>query len=112
MKTGRIRRRPEAIEDLFAQGTYYVEQGAPETAARFLAAADATFKLLSGRPNLGHRWESSHPRLQGVRVWHVKGFDKHLVFYRPVKGGVEILHVFHGAQDIPTILATESDEHE
>jgi toxin ParE1/3/4 len=47
-----------------------------------------------------------------VRVWHVKGFDKHLVFYRPVKGGVEILHVFHGAQDIPTILATESDEHE
>ena len=110
MKTGRIRRRPEAIEDLVAHARFYVEQGSPETAERFLEAAETTFKFLCGRPNLGHRWESPRPRLHDVRVWHIKGFDKYLVFYRPLKGGVDLLHVFHGAQDIATILAEENYE--
>ncbi len=40
MKKPRISRRPAAIEDLVAQGEYYVEQGSPDTAVRFLEAVD------------------------------------------------------------------------
>jgi hypothetical protein len=30
-----------------------------------------------------------------------------LVFYRPLCGGIEVLHVLHGARDIAGILAEE-----
>jgi len=34
-------------------------------------------------------------------------FRKYLVFYRPISGGIEVLHVLHGARDIAGILAEE-----
>jgi plasmid stabilization system protein ParE len=35
----------------------------------------------------------------------VRGFKKYLIFYRPlVGGGVEIIRVLHGAQDVKSIL--------
>ena len=37
-------------------------------------------------------------------------FTKYLVFYRPGKSGVEILHIFHSAQDIVSILESEDDD--
>ena len=34
------KKHPQALADLYRQGRYYVEEGSPETAARFLAAAE------------------------------------------------------------------------
>ena len=48
--------------------------------------------------------DSPDPACADVRVWHIKGFPDHLVFYRPHPTCVEIIHVLHGAQDIPAIL--------
>jgi plasmid stabilization system protein ParE len=39
-----------------------------------------------------------------VRRYPVQDFDHYLVFYRAVEGGVDILHVYHGARDIPALL--------
>ena len=36
----------------------------------------------------------------------------HLVVYRPIPGGVEVLRVLHGARDIPGILAEEFGDEE
>ena len=110
MKSSRIIRRPSAIEDLVAQGNYYVQQGSPETAARFLDAAEKAFRLLARHPRLGHPWHTPSRRLAGVLVWPIKRFKKHLVFYRPLSDGVEILHVFHGSRDPSAILETQEDE--
>lgn len=49
-------------------------------------------------------------RLKGVLVWPMKKFQKHLIFYRPLSDGVEILHVFHGARDLPATLEAEEDD--
>jgi hypothetical protein len=38
--------------------------------------------------------------LQDVRSRHISGLDNYLVFYRPVPGGIIVLHVYHGARDI------------
>lgn len=81
----------------------------PAAAERFLKAAEDAFKKLEKMPEMGHLWLYAPPHLLDVRVWPlIPKFSKYLVFYRPIKGGVEILHVFHSSQDITTLL--EEDE--
>jgi plasmid stabilization system protein ParE len=36
------------------------------------------------------------------------GFEKHLVFYRPVDGGVEVIRVLHGHRDWIAMLGYEN----
>jgi plasmid stabilization system protein ParE len=110
VKKSQIIKRPAAVEDLVAHAEYYVRQGAPETARRFLKAADRALTLLAKMPEMGHVWSAPYPQLAGVRVWPVKNFP-HLIFYRPVSEGIEFLHVFHGAQDIAALLEAEETQH-
>ena len=39
------------------------------------------------------------PELAGMRKWHVKGFERLLIFYLPRQQGVSIVRVLHAAQD-------------
>jgi toxin ParE1/3/4 len=61
-------------------------------------------------PGMGRRYESSHPRLAAVRVWPVKGFRNHLIFYRPIENGIEVVHLFHGARDLDAALTAAIQE--
>lgn len=108
----RVRTRPSAERDLVEQGRYFAMEAGPEVALRFLDAARATFERLARIPRMGRLWRSALPRLAGVRVFPVRGFEKHLVFYRPLEGeeGVEVLHVFHGARDMEALFEDEDDD--
>ena len=35
----------------------------------------------------------------------VHGFDKHLIFYRLIPEGIELIRVYHAARDIDTVGA-------
>ena len=59
-------------------------------------------------PGLGERRQTANPRLEGLRVWRIQGFEKHLIFYRPVDDGIEIVRVLHGARDIDRLLESEA----
>lgn len=111
MRRYRLIRRADAIEDIVAQGKYFADEGASDTALRFIKAAKEAFRALARGPFLGRRWESAEPELSDVRVWHIKGFPDHLIFYRPLedKDAVEILHVFHGARDIPALFHAKAE---
>jgi toxin ParE1/3/4 len=56
---------------------------------------------------IGERWPSANPRLAGLRVWRIEGFEKHLIFYRAADNGIEIIRVINAARDIDHVL--ESD---
>jgi plasmid stabilization system protein ParE len=34
----------------------------------------------------------------------MKEYDRHLIFYRPVKNGIEILRIVHGSRDIEDLF--------
>ena len=89
------------------QADYLMQEASLETALRFYDAAAATFENLARMPGMGERRESSNPRLAGLRVWRIEGFANHLIFYRPVEGGIEIVRVLHGARDIDSVLEAE-----
>ena len=78
-----------------------------ETALRFYDAAAATFVKLARMPGMGERRESPDPRLAQLRVWRVEGFPNHLIFYRPIDGGIEVVPVLHKSRDIDSVLESE-----
>jgi toxin ParE1/3/4 len=100
--------RPSADLDLDGHAEYLAREASLETALRFYDAAASTFENLTRMPGVGERRESSNPRLAGLRVWRIDGFPKHLIFYRPMDSGIEIIRVLNGARDIDSVLEAEN----
>lgn len=95
---------PAADRDLDRQAEYLAREASLETALRFYDAANTTFANLARMPNVGERRESAKARLEGLRVWRVQGFENHLIFYRPLEAGIEIVRVLHAARDLDRAL--------
>jgi toxin ParE1/3/4 len=96
--------RPLAERDLDDQADYLEAQAGMETARRFYLAAREIFAKLLEMPEMGTPRIFDNPELSGLRSWPVRGFEKHLIFYRTSEGGIEVLRVLHGARDLESIL--------
>ena len=93
-----------ADRDIDGQADYLFEEAGLETALRFYDAAAATFQNLARMPTMGERRESTNRLLDGLRIWRIEGFPNHLIFYRPIDGGIEIIRVLHAARDLDAQL--------
>lgn len=52
------------------------------------------FKLLSAQPGIGRVRDDLMPELQSFP------FERYVIFYRKVSGGIEIIRVLHSARDV------------
>jgi toxin ParE1/3/4 len=95
--------RPAADADIDSQWLYLAQRN-PDAARRFLIGCRAAFELLAERPGIGRNYGLTDPALADVRRWIVPGFRRHLIIYRPVPDGVEIIRVLHGSRDIPAVF--------
>ncbi len=82
----------------------HLGQDNPEAGQRFIDACEETFAELARMPQLGSARAFTHPDLQNIRMWHVKGYDKYLIFYRPTKTTLRLLHIVHAARDYKTLF--------
>ncbi|HWL93897.1 MAG TPA: type II toxin-antitoxin system RelE/ParE family toxin [Phycisphaerae bacterium] len=101
-----LRIRPAAqaeIDDL----AEYIALDNESAARRFLAAVNEAFESLLRMPGMGCKREFIRNELRQIRSWPVPGFNNYLIFYREVLGGIEVLHVFHGARDLDAIFKIE-----
>src|SRR5690242_3841073 len=101
-----VLKKPRAEEDLLDIFERIGERNLV-AAERFLDAVERALHLLSHFPLMGKPWKSSSPRLASIRSWPVPKFKNYLIFYRPIKNGIEVLHVLYGRRDLPTILEME-----
>ena len=101
---GRILIRPAADRDLDAQADYIAAGSGDDAALRFYRAAEQTFRLIAERPGIGRRVRYRNPLLAETRMFRMRGFSKHLIFYRPLSNGAEIVRVIHGARDIESLF--------
>jgi len=95
----RLVKRTAALVDLDGHAESLQQQSAA-LALRFLNAAEVTMRKLVTQPRLAGRWESDDPALRDIRVWPIRGFKNHLIFYRVHRSRLEIVRVLHAAQDI------------
>jgi toxin ParE1/3/4 len=82
----------------------YIAHDSPAMAARFRSAVYDALIRLAEMPGLGSPREYGNPELAGLRMWHVPGFRNHLIFYRPIEGGIEVIRALHGARDLAAIF--------
>jgi toxin ParE1/3/4 len=89
-----------AAEMDIAEITLMLRDRQPASALKFVKAARSTFHLLATQPEMGRRYQTTHPLLQNLRVWRMKGFAKYLIFYRAARASIYIERILYGGQDI------------
>lgn len=94
------------FEELIKLSSYLAFEN-EDAAQRFLDACDETFQFLAANRVVGVVKGFHRKELAEVRMWHVKGFRKYLIFYVPQPDGVRILHVTHGARDYQSLFEDE-----
>lgn len=55
-------------------------------------------------PELGGRSGLDAKGILSIRVWADPGFRNHLIFYRPLTDGIEVVRILHGARDWVTMI--------
>ena len=95
----RYRVTPDATRDIEEILTYLATESI-DAARRFAMQCDETFAWLAQAPRAGRLWRGRAARTRDVRMWPVAGFPNHLIFYRPARAGVVVLHVMSGARDL------------
>lgn len=103
-----VYQRAAARRDLVEQFVYLAEQAGLDTAERFLTNAEASFNDLARQPMIGAPLTLRHPNLAGIRKWHIKDFEHHLIFYTPHPDGVSIVRILHAARDWWSLLGIET----
>src|SRR5207248_9944802 len=68
-------------------------------ALRFYERVEETLNLLNVWPHCGAIRTSKNPALEGLRSYPIPGFRSYLLFYLPVKKGIEVVRVIHVARD-------------
>jgi toxin ParE1/3/4 len=104
----RVTLKPAAEKDISHLVHYFFSRSV-ETASRFYSAVEDAGKQLAESPELGQRIASPSERIANIRVWAIPGFRNHLIFYRPLDDGVEIVRILHGARDWLAIIESSSD---
>jgi toxin ParE1/3/4 len=91
--------RPIAQADL-AQIWEFIADDSELQADAFIHRFDAQFQLLASCPGLGRLRDELLPGLRS------SPFEKYVIFYRSIEGGVEIARVLQSARDIDAQFCT------
>ncbi len=96
-------RSDRAKRDLVEKAEWLEERN-PDAADRFLEAVESLLERVKVPPGMGVARMFNNPSLEGLRMMPVPEFEKHLVFYKPVDGGIRLVRVLHSSQDIRGIF--------
>lgn len=96
---GRVRKTVPAKRD-YVQIWLHIAGDSVDAADRVVAEFDEKLQLLAQFPGLGQSREDLAPSLRSFPV------GNYLLFYRAVKGGIELVRVLHGARDLRRLFRT------
>lgn len=97
----RYRLTPKAAADLRDIRAYIAGRGTTTAAARWIGTLRQRFRRLAETPGMGRARDDLAPDLRSLAV------GDYLIFYRERSGGIQIVHVLHGARDIERIFREE-----
>ncbi len=83
---------------------HFIAQDNPDAATRVIESVYETFHALATNPGLGRVGKFKDPRLKGICSFRVKGFNNYLIFYRSIQEGIQVLHIYHGARNLESLL--------
>jgi toxin ParE1/3/4 len=87
-----IVRSPRAEQDI-SEIFDWIADSSPANAERYVERIVSTLCLLADMPLMGSLRLPSFPAVLSFPV------GNHLVFYRPIENGIEVIRILHGARD-------------
>ena len=93
-------RTPTSHRDYGEIWDYVAQHGGTPAADALLRSFDDALRLISDFPGIGQARPELRPRLRSFPV------GTYLLFYRPLRGGIEVVRVLHGARDVRGIFTT------
>jgi toxin ParE1/3/4 len=97
MRRHSVRLKPQARLDLI-EAALYIAQGNPRAADRFLDGMTNTLELIARNPMLGREREELAATLRSLP------HRSHVIFYRPLEAGIEVVRVLHSARYIASLF--------
>jgi len=91
-----------ASQDLNEIADYFVINNV-RAGEKFFDEFNLKCQQLVAFPNSGKNYDSIYPGLQGVSL------NKHIVFYRVLEDGIEILRVISGRRDLPSVFQEDQE---
>jgi toxin ParE1/3/4 len=85
---------PQAFEDLRSIEEF-IGRDNPAAAMTFVQKITEQLRNLKDMPGIGRKRDDLAPGLRSTR------FGEYLIFYRISERSVQVLHVVHGARDLP-----------
>ncbi len=104
--TRKISKRPQAERDI-EEAFVFVAETDFDSGLNFLHAVEQSFEMIAENPFVGSERKFAAPELGNVRMWRVKSYEKHLIFYFVRDDVIEVLRVIHSARDYIRILDSE-----
>ncbi len=100
-----VKIRQQARFDLLNLWIYVAEQsGDDEIADAFLKKVRKTIDLLSTQPRMGRTRDELKPGLRSFAV------GRYLIFYYPLKGGVDVVRVVFGGRNLDVLSWYDEDD--
>ena len=96
--------RPQAWKDA-VNLSVYIGQNNLKAGIEFLDALENTCKIIASAPLIGSRRSYSNKILHNIRMLPIRKFPSYLIFYQPLKNGVDVIRIVHGARDLPRLFS-------
>ena len=93
----RVVRTPQADLDVF-EIAVFIAQDNVAASDRFLDTLASRLELLSRSPKVGRVRDELAAGLRSLP------FGTYVIFYKPIRGGIEVVRVLHGSRDIPALF--------
>ena len=104
MKLQRITLSDAAVADILEQADWYESQADYKLAERWENAVTTSLLRILKGPRLGQLCHFKSEELGDVRRAFVRGFPKHLVFYRFRDKELFVLRIVHGTRDLESLF--------
>lgn len=101
--TYQIFKRPQAERDIEECFVYIAEENL-DAGVYFLVAVEDSLEQIAKFPLLGKKKEFQDKRFKNVRMWHVKNYEKYLIFYTIAENKIEVIRVLHGSRNIADLF--------
>ena len=97
---GLIRRTPRSLRD-YKDIWDYIAADNTGAADKLLREFDEKLQMLSDFPRAGPARSELRSSLRSFPV------GNYIIFYRPIRGGIELIRVLHGARDLRNALRNQ-----
>jgi toxin ParE1/3/4 len=93
-----------AVADILEQADWYTAESGATLAKRWEKAVTSAVLRVVKNSATGSPCSFRSSELRNVRRTTIRGFSKHLLFYKCYEGELFILRVVHGARDLERLL--------